>query len=134
LPPSLALSAADLARTVPLGQAARPPLGRPVPRAGGRSILTTRSRPGAGAGGAQGATGGRAALRSRPRLRPGARMAPGACGAARGAKARPARARHLPRAETTAEAPDTLFLMARRALVTGGAGFIGSHLSELLLA
>jgi UDP-glucose 4-epimerase len=30
--------------------------------------------------------------------------------------------------------PGTLFLMARRALVTGGAGFIGSHLSEALLA
>jgi nucleoside-diphosphate-sugar epimerase len=33
-----------------------------------------------------------------------------------------------------AEAPDTLFVMARSALVTGGAGFIGSHLSEALLA
>jgi UDP-glucose 4-epimerase len=30
--------------------------------------------------------------------------------------------------------PGTLFLMGRRALVTGGAGFIGSHLSEALLA
>src|SRR5204863_9231737 len=69
-----------------------------------------------------------ARVRTRSPASPGSRRAPGS------PQARPARADPRRRASASPQAPDTLSVMPRRALVTGGAGFIGSHLSEALLA
>src|SRR6266542_1082319 len=148
-PPDLArLHGRAAGRRPALGEAARPALGRAVPRRGRAGIVAARRDAAAGRRGPERAAVGRAALRPRPRLRPHARVAARAGGAPGGEADRPPGTEDRGGAEEPAVAPVTVATekactlrqvpngsgSGRTALVTGGAGFIGSHLSEALLA